>query len=86
MGADTKKGLNADTKTATKKPTQKAAEAASEFIGNKIADKIGNPKPAPQANSTNIQEISILPDKKRKNAEWVKTSIIKRSTMKYVSY
>ena len=86
MGADTKTGLNADTKTATKKATQKAAEARSEFIGNKIAGKTGNRKPAPQANSKNIQEISILPDKKRQNAEWIKTSIIKRSTMKYLSY
>ena len=86
MGAGTKTGINADTKTATKKVTQKAVEATSEFIGNKIAGKTGNRKPAPQANWTNIQEISILPDKKRKNAEWIKTSIIKRNTMKYLSY
>ena len=40
MGADTKTGLNAATKTATKKATQKAAEARSEFIGNKSLVKL----------------------------------------------
>ena len=68
------------------KVAQKAAEATDEFIGNKIADKIGNPKPVPQANSRNIQEISILPDKKRRNTERIKTNIIKSNTMKYLSY
>ena len=58
MDTATKTGLDA-LKTATKKVAHKAAEAKGKFIGNKIGDKIVKPKPAPDVNSRNDEEIII---------------------------
>ena len=55
----TKTGLD-PLKTVTKNVTHKAAEATGEPIGTKIANKIGKPKPAPDENSRNVEEI-IMP-------------------------
>ena len=54
----TKTGIDA-LKTASKKVAHKAPEVTGEFIGNKIADKIVNPKPLPDENSWNVEEIII---------------------------
>ena len=59
----TKTGLNAS-KTASKKVVNKPAEGTDEFIGNTIADKIVKPKPPPNANSRNVKEIVIPPEKR----------------------
>ena len=56
-------GLNA-LKTATKKVTHKAAEVTGKFIENIIASKIVNRKPVPKANSTNVEEMLIPPEKR----------------------
>ena len=53
-------------KTALKKVVYKADEARSEFVGNKIADKIVKPKPVPNNNLRNIEEIIIPPEKEKK--------------------
>ena len=50
-------------KTASRKVVHKTAEGTSEFTGNKIANKIVKPKPVPDENSRNIEEIAIPPDK-----------------------
>ena len=57
----TKTGLDA-LKTASKKLVHKAAEATGEFIGNKIADKITKPKPVPDENFGDVEEIIIPPE------------------------
>ena len=49
----------------TKTVAHKTAEATGEFIGNKIADKIVKLKPAPDANSKNLKEIVIPPEKRQ---------------------
>ena len=59
----TKTGLDA-LRIASKKVVHKASEASGEFIGNKIADKIVKPKPVPNANLRNVEEIVILPEKR----------------------
>ena len=41
--------------------------ATGEFIGNKIADKIVKSRPVSGANSKNIKEIVIPPEKKTRN-------------------
>ena len=46
-------------KTATKTVAHKAAEAKGEFIGNAIANKIVKPKPVPDENLRNVEEIII---------------------------
>ena len=62
--AATKTGLDA-LKITSKKVTHKAAEATGEVIGNKIANKIVKPKPIPEVNLRNVEEI-IFPPAKRK--------------------
>ena len=49
-------------KTATKKEAHKAVEATGEVIGNKIANKVVKPKPVPDENSRNVEEIIIPPE------------------------
>ena len=66
MDAVTKTGLDA-LKTMTKKVAHKAAEAAREFIGNKIASEIVKPRPVPDMNSRNVEEIVIPPEERKKN-------------------
>ena len=51
-------------KPAVKKVAHKAAEPTEEFIGNKIADKFVKPKPVPDENSRNVEEIIIAPEKR----------------------
>ena len=41
---------------------------------------------AAEANSRNVEKIIITPKKVKKNIEWIKTSIIKRKTIKYLDY
>ena len=53
-------------KTVLEKVVYKADEARSEFVGNKIADKIVKPKPVPNNNLRNIEEIIIPPEKEKK--------------------
>ena len=53
-------------KAAPKKLVHKATEGTGELIGNKIADKIEKPKPVIDKNLRNVEEIVILPEKKRK--------------------
>ena len=50
-----------------KKGVHKAAEAAGEFRGNRITDKIVKPKHVIDENPRNVEEIMILPEKKRRN-------------------
>ena len=64
-------------KIASKKVTPKAAEAIGEFIGKKITDKFVKPKHVIDENLRNVAEITIRPEKKRKNIKQIKTSIIK---------
>ena len=52
-------------KTASKKVLHKSAEATGEFKGNKIADKIGKPKPVPDKNLRNVEQIIIPPEKRK---------------------
>ena len=52
-------------KIASKKVIHKVAEAISEFIGNKIMNKIVKPKPLPDENSMNTEEIIILLKKRQ---------------------
>ena len=51
-------------KPGSKKVAYKSAKATSEFIGNKIAGKIVKPKLVPDANSRNVKEIVIQPEKR----------------------
>ena len=57
----TKIGLNV-AKTASKMFVIKTAE----LIGNEIAEEIVQPKPAPETNSRNIEEIIIPLEKRQK--------------------
>ena len=52
-------------KTAYKKVMHKAVEATGDFIRNKIADKIVKPKPITDANSRNVEEIVVQPEKRK---------------------
>ena len=63
MDIATKTELDA-LKTASKKVAHKAVAAMVEFIGNKIADKIVQPKPAPDVNSRNVEEVIIPPEQR----------------------
>ena len=47
-------------KTASKNVVHKKVEATGEFIGNKITEKIAKP----DANSRNVEEINIPPEKR----------------------
>ena len=51
-------------KTASQKVTHKVTEGTGEFIGNKIVDKTLKPKPVPDVNSINVEEIVIPPEKR----------------------
>ena len=65
MDAPAKTKLDA-LKAVLEKVVYKADEARSEFVGNKIADKIVKPKPVPNNNLRNIEEIIIPPEKEKK--------------------
>ena len=65
MSTATKTGLNV-LKTATKKVVYKTAEAIGEFIENKIANKTVQPKPVPDENLRDVEEIIISPEKQNK--------------------
>ena len=52
-------------KIASKKVAHKVAETTSEFIGNKIINKTVRPKPLPDENSMNAEEIIILLKKRQ---------------------
>ena len=56
----TKIGINA-LKNVPKKVIYKAGEGTGEFIGNKIADKIVKT----EANSKNVEEIIVRPEKRK---------------------
>ena len=57
--SDTAKKTAIDaTKTASKKVVHKTAEATGELTGNKIAEKKVKPKPVPDNNSKNVEEVS----------------------------
>ena len=58
------------------KVAHKAAEATAEFIGNKITDKMLKPKPLPNANSRNVEEVVVPPEKR----DEIRKSIIKWNT------
>ena len=81
----TKTGLDV-LKTASEKVFHKAAKATDGFIVKNIADKIVEPKPVPDKNSRNVEEMIIPTEKKRKNIEWIKTGITKWNTIKYLNY
>ena len=51
-------------RTASKKVVHKKAEATRESVEKKIADKIVKPKPAPDENPINVEEIVIQPEKR----------------------
>ena len=57
-----KTGLN-EAKTTSQKVVYKTAEATGELIGNKIGEKFVKPKPLPDMNSRNFEEIVIPLDK-----------------------
>ena len=79
LDAATKTGLDA-LKNATKEVNHKVAEGTGEFIRNKIAGKTVKPKPVPNENSENVEEIIIPLEKKRRNTEGYKISIMKWNT------
>ena len=60
----TKTGLDA-LKTASKIVVHKISEATGESTGNKITEKIVKLKPASDANSRDIEEIVIPPEKRK---------------------
>ena len=65
MDTATKTGIDA-AKTASKRVVQKTAEATGDLIGNKIADKITSlGKTKSKEKEDEIQEISILPEKRQ---------------------
>ena len=70
-------------KTAAKKVAHKAAEATEEFIVNKIADKVVKPKPMPEENLINIEEIIIPPDQREEILGDLR-HIIKWNSIKYM--
>ena len=50
--------------TVFEKVVHEKAEATGDFIGDKIADKIVKPKPVSDANSRNVEEIVIPPERR----------------------
>ena len=64
MNTATKTGLDA-TKTASKKVFHKTAEETGKLTGNKIANKIAKPILLSEANSRNVEEIVIQPEKRQ---------------------
>ena len=65
MDAATKPGLD-PIKTASKKVAHKTTGTTGEFIGKKITDKAVKPKPVPETNLRNIEEIVIPPEQRGK--------------------
>ena len=63
-------------KTTSKNVAHNTADTTGEFIGNKIAYKILKPKAVHDENLIHIEEIFILPEKKRRNIERMETSTI----------
>ena len=59
----TKTGLDT-AKTTFKKVVHKTVETTGELIGNKITEEIVRPKPVSDANSRNVEEIVIPPEKR----------------------
>ena len=59
----TKTGLDAAKTASKKKLVHKRAEATRELIGKKIAEKIVKPKPVPDVNSRNVEEIVFSSEK-----------------------
>ena len=47
------------------KSSPKITEATAKLLGNTIAEKILKPKPVTDENSTNVEEIIILPLKRQ---------------------
>ena len=70
----TKTGLDS-AKTAFKSLVHEAAEATAELIGHKIAEKLVKPKYAPEANSRNVKEI-VIPPQKRQGILYIYMNII----------
>ena len=66
-------------KTASQKVTHKVTEGTGEFIGNKIVDKTLKPKPVPDVNSINVEEIVIPPEKR----EEILNELEKKKLKKY---
>lgn len=62
-------------KSTSKKVFHKASEATGEFIRNKISDKIVKPKPVTDEKLRDVEELIVVPVKKRRNIEWIKASI-----------
>ena len=56
-------------KSTSKKVFHKASEATGEFIWNKFADKIVNPKPVTDEKLRDVEELIVVPVKKRRNIE-----------------
>ena len=73
-------------KTVLEKVVDKADEARSEFVGNKIADKIVKPKPVPNNNLRNIEEIIIPPEKEKKYWTNWENYYNNESTIKYLNF
>ena len=73
-------------KTASKIVVHKAAEATGEFIGNNGADKIVTQKQVIAENSRNVEEITILPEKREKILSELREVLQKWSTIKYRGY
>ena len=63
--------------TPSKKVVHMAAEATAGFIGNITTYKKVKPKPVPDENSRNVEEIVKSSREKRRNIEQIKASIIK---------
>ena len=64
MDTASKTGLDA-AKTAFKKIVHKTAEATEELTRKKIAETTVKPKPMPDVNSRNFEEIAIPPEKRK---------------------
>ena len=69
-------------KTASEKLIHEAAEVTGEFIRNKIANKIVKS----EENSKKCWKNKYFTGEKRRNNKWIKRSIIKWNTAKYLNY
>ena len=77
--------------TACKIVIHETAEASGELMGNKITEKILNPKPVPEMNSRNVEEIVIPPEKRQEILNELKKKIKKKlrkkfNTTQYLTY
>ena len=70
-------------KPGSKKVAYKSAKATSEFIGNKIAGKIVKPKLVPDANSRNVKEIVIRPEKREEMLNKL-IQVLENGTLYYI--